>query len=138
MRYILIPEKNIFSCAIDSKTPDNDISIEFLNLLALKKAEKGYAIATIPLSLVNEFNTSQFFKNAKTIDLISAFIHIDPSVFSSKLDEDYFEVGRVNADKQPLIVTNRTDLEGFRGIHTTPIVSIQDAVKLIRESDSRF
>jgi hypothetical protein len=88
--------------------------------------------------LVNEFNKSQFFTKAKTIDLVSAFIHIDHSVFSNNVDEDYFEVGRVNADKQPLIVTNKKDIEQFRGTHTTPTISIEDAVKLIKEAPDRL
>lgn len=138
MRFIFIPEMSVFSCAMDDTHSQHPDSALFLNELAIKRGEKGHKIASIPLSLINKFNKSQFFKRAKTIELVSEFIHIDESVCSENLEADYFEVARVNADKEPIIVTNGIDHAEFRAGHTTPVMSVEEALKLLQDAPDRF
>ncbi len=134
MKSLFIPEKSVFSDAFDVRSKFNGVSAAFLNTLAIEKAKRGYSVAIIPYSLVDLFLTSGFFKESRTFELVKAFIDVEESVFSENLDADYFEVARVRAvDKEPRIVTNRTDLDTFRGQHGTHVITTERALKLIDE-----
>lgn len=133
MKYIFIPEKDIFSDAIDEQKEHNQDSAKFLDFLAEQRAIKKYKIAVIPASLVNIFKTGGFFQKNRTAELVMEYVEEEPSVSSANVEEDYFEVARVKAtDKIPIIVSNKKDKElaAFRGSHATTIFSPKRALEL--------
>jgi hypothetical protein len=137
MRYIFIPTKEIFVNALHNTGKEAECCAEFLNFLAEQRSIKNYSIAVIPL--IKAFKEKTFFKNHRTLELVKAYVEVEESISSNNETYDYFDVARINADKEPIIVLpDNIDINTFRSNHTTPIIKVCDAISFYKKSIHSF